>query len=559
MMLKARCRTDRQLFVGFFLGDKVEYGFSDFHLASLEMPKTAYRDRKPMSGWRRATMGPRGNGKTTIYIRAEVVHDICYSMEEFIVILCEGFTLSKARLREIRYEIERNKLLQEYFGDLKGSIWQAADIETDNKVRILAGSMRGQVRGILHPETGARPTKIIIDDGEDSQDVLNPDLRERDRRVFEQDIEGAASVDGRTNIQITGTPLHREALLPSLRDNPAWTFSSFPAIENWPDRMDLWEICRQVWASVGAEDEPAGGGRRSVSEMVAAALVKDQRNDLAYAYYKAHRKKMDQGSRVLWEEGEPLFQLMTWLWANGEAAFSKEKQLVPRDPSLSTFVMEADGDYPRRGALRHKVEGNYLVIDQRDGKTRKIHFRNLSWLAFHDPAKADPTRNRGRKSSLSDYASIVTMAVEKNKDGGIFGHVVNDWTFRQPPSVQVETAFELCERWKWSMLVLEEDTLGLLKDVFVATAKARKKAHLFHQLPLRALARQITNKDVRIAAMEPAVANGWITFNETLSRVFWNHFVDHPTGDHDDGPDSTEGAWKRRGFGMSGLRSVRLT
>lgn len=557
MMVKARCLTDRQLFANFFFAEKIEYSFSDFHLASLEMPKTAYRDREPMSGWRRATMGPRGNGKTTIYIGVEVCHDIAYSLEEFIVILCEGFTLSKARLREIRYQIERNKLFQHYFGDLKGAIWQAADIETDNKVRILAGSMRGQVRGVLHPETSARPTKIIVDDGEDSQDVLNPDLRARDRRVFQQDIEGAASTDGKTHIQITGTPLHREALLPSLRDNPAWTFASFPAIEKWPERMDLWETCRQIWASVGAETEDEGE-RKSVSEMVALALVKDQRNDLAHAYYRAHRKKMDLGSRVLWPDGEPLFQLMTWLWANGEAAFSKEKQLIPRDPSLSTFVMEGEGEYPRRGALRHVIDGNHLVIDQRDGKTRRVHFNNLEWLAFHDPAKADPSTNRGRKSARSDYASIPTLAIEKMKAGGIVAHIVDDWTHRQPPSVQVETAFELCERWKWSMLILEEDTFGLLKDVYREVAKKRKASHLFHQLPLRALARQIANKDVRIAALEPAVSNGWITFGQTLSRVFWNQWVDHPTGDHDDGPDATEGAWKRRGFGRSGLRSVRL-
>ncbi len=58
--------------------------------------------------------------------------------------------------------------------------------------------------------------------------------------------------------------------------------------------------------------------------------------------------------------------------------------------------------------------------------------------------------------------------------------------------------------------------------------------------------------------MEPAVANGWLTFNRALSRRFWLQWVDHPTGDHDDGPDATEGAWRCAGRKRSGIYAVRL-
>jgi hypothetical protein len=34
--------------------------------------------------------------------------------------------------------------------------------------------------------------------------------------------------------------------------------------------------------------------------------------------------------------------------------------------------------------------------------------------------------------------------------------------------------------------------------------------------------------------------------------------IDHPTGDHDDGPDATENCWRRRGFKKGGLTLVSL-
>jgi predicted phage terminase large subunit-like protein len=554
--MKARCLTDRPLFSRFFLGAKLGYGFSDFHMASLEVPKVAYRDREPGTGKRRATMGPRGNGKTTIYIGAEVLHDVCYSMESFIVILCEGFTLSKSRLREIRFEIENNERVNEYFGNLQGDQWQSTDLETSNGIRILAASMSGQVRGILHPETGARPTKIILDDAEDARDVLNPDLRARDRRIFHDDIEGAAGTDGRTNMQMTGTPLHREALLPSLAHNPGWTFQKFPAIISWPERMDLWDKCRNIWAAAGEMAELPRDA--TLEQRIEAAAAADDRTTVAKRYFHANKRRMTAGAQVLWPQGESLFQLMTWRWANGETAFSKEKLLVPKDDEIATFVMEAD-DYPAHGALRHTLIGNKIIIDQRDGKTREVLLSNLRFVSFHDPAKADPRTRRSRsKTAQGDFANITTLGIESLAGGGTVAHVLDSWMERKPVSKQIEQAFQIAEFWGVELFILEEMTLGLLKVAYRDEMRKRKDQGLWWQIPLRALEAQTQNKDARIATLEPAVANGWLTFNRALPRVYWEQFVDHPTGDHDDGPDATENCWRRRGFKRGGLSTVSL-
>jgi predicted phage terminase large subunit-like protein len=557
-VLKARCRTDRLLFAKTFFKAKLEHPFSRAHLAILEAPKTPFRERAPMAGWRRAWELPRGNGKTAIAVRIEIVHDIVYEFEEYVVILAEGAQLARSRVREIGLELEHNADVKHFFSELKGEPWRLGmgEFVTSNGVTVIAKSRQSQVRGLQHEITAARPTKVAGDDFESSQDVLNPELREKDARFWREDVEGGGTTDGRTCFQMSGTPLHREALLPGLAKNPGWDFRAFPAIERWPDRMDLWDRCRQVFVAAGAEDLPDEGGKPPKAGPGAV--------ELAHEFYKANRRKMDAGAEVLWPEGEPLFALMVFRWTNGEAAFSKEKLLVPRDPALATFEMESE-EYPQRGALRHEIvydqrlQERVLVVDQRDGKTRRVPFHLLRFYTFHDPAKADPTAKKSaRRRLLGDYAAIVTIGVEEARHGGRFIHVVDAWVERQPPSVQIATHFALAEAWKPERCVLEEDTLGLLRKDYVDEREKRKRIGEFWEIPLHALARQTTNKDARIAAMEPAVVNGWLTFNRILSRRFWHQWVDHPTGDHDDGPDATEGAWRCAGRKRPGLRAVRL-
>lgn len=550
--MKARCQTDRPLFGKFFFGEKIPTRYSRFHLDTLESPKVAFRERPPMTGWRRAMMVPRGNGKTTVAIRIEVCHDTVYKFEEYIVVLAESAGLAVSRVREVAVELEQNKLLKEYFGDLRGGdIWRRGkgEIETSNGVAIYARSRRGQVRGLLHTVTNARPTKVIADDFENSDEVLNPELRAKDARFWREDVEGGGTTDGRTCFQMTGTPLHREALLPGLAQNPAWDFRSYPAITSWPKRMDLWERCRSIFSSAGIKETNEKG-----LPVVGPGAV-----SLAHDFYKANRKRMDLGCEILWPEGEPLFALMVFRWANGEASFSKEKMLVPRDPELATFEMNAE-DYPLHGALRHRISGQKLIVDTRDGKTRELWLRSLRFVSFHDPSGSDPKRKKKRaRGNVGDFASITTIGFEKLDGGGQVGHVVNAWMERQPTSVQIAAHFDLWNIWGHDLCILESDTFGLLKKSYRDEAAQRRLDGRPWQMPIKSLDRQTVNKDARIAAMEPSIVNGWLTFNEELPLRYWNQWVDHPTGDHDDGPDSAEGAWRGGTRKRAGLRNVVLT
>lgn len=528
-------RVDRVLFALVHFGESIHHEFSRFHLDMLSLPKTPVRERGPHSGTRRGTQAPRGNGKSEITIKIEVLHDVAYGFEEFIVVMAEGASLARDRVREIASEIESNESFRHYYGDLRSEVWspRLGEIEPNN-VRILSKSMGSQVRGVKHPRTGARPSKFILDDAEDSRDVLNPELRARDKRILQEDIEGGGSTDGTTNYQMTGTPLLRDALLPSLALNPAWEFRSYPAIEAWPERMDLWEKCRAVYASAGEGGEGPALARR---------------------YYAAHKAEMDRGARVLWPAGEPLIALMLWWWANGDAAFNKEKLLVPRDEGLSTFDMTR--------AVRHDLDldprlGAVLRVDARGAEAKRtVALSNCRIVGFHDPAGADTKAKKGAKAD-SDFAAIVWVAFETlGPTGGLVGHVFDVWMNNVVGvSKQVEAAFERAEQWRPDLLAIEEDNLALLRESYRSIREKRAAAGLWVDLPIRALRGQQENKTARIATLEPAVTNGWLTFGRNLPRAYLLQFEDHPAGDHDDGPDATEGAWRFRRGGDRGLVEV---
>lgn len=542
-MMVARCETDRELFARYFFEAKLDKPFSPFHLACLRAPKTKYSERLADTGTMRARMGPRGNGKSTIYLKVELLHDIVYGYEEFIAILAESASLAQDRLREIRVELEFNRRLHKHFGrlDQTRDVWRNNAIETDNEVRVIAKSMGSQARGIKHPITDARPTKIVLDDAEDSQDVLNPELRARTERIFKQDIIGAGTIDGRTNFQVTGTPLHREALLPTLKDNPAWDFRAFPAVISWPVNTKLWEKCRSIWAKAGAFDETLAFDDPESWDGKQSATLE------AKEFYEANRVAMDKGAQVLWPGGEDLFTLQVWRWSHGEVAFSKEKQLVPRDLTHATFNTDL--------FVRHTIQRNTMLISERGGAIRRLPLNRLRFVAFHDPAKADKAAGTRKKSALGDFAAIVVIGIEDLQGGGRNGHVVEAWINRVPVSEQIKAAYEISERWKIQRMILEEDNLGLVRDGYRRERARRQKAHLFAQVPLYGVTQKV-NKIARVSSMEPAFANGWLTANEALPRVWWNQMDDHPTGDHDDGPDATEGAWRHGTIKAAGLSAV---
>ena len=84
----------------------------------------------------------------------------------------------------------------------------------------------------------------------------------------------------------------------------------------------------------------------------------------------------------------------------------------------------------------------------------------------------------------------------------------------------------------------KDGTIRMSTDAASRTMKERHRydrAIIYHE--------QHQNKEDRIATLEPAIANGWLAFNERdLPGECWKQFRQFPTTDYNDAPDAVQGA-----------------
>jgi len=260
---------DVPFFAKFFLPHHCILPFSPMHLAMLEKDPTA-------RGWTKVFAAPRGSAKTTTCCLIDCIHDACYNLEDFILILSETATVANDRVRDIKSELETNETILEYFGEFAGDKWTETDITTRDSVRITSKGRGGQVRGLLRD--AKRPTKVIIDDVETRESVQSPIQRAKVWEWLNRDVKRVGNE--RTNFKIIGTFLHQEAALPRLTQVPAYKSQIYKAVISWAEREDLWAEWRERYID----------------------LTDINRERTAREFYLKNQAEMDRGVEVLWED-----------------------------------------------------------------------------------------------------------------------------------------------------------------------------------------------------------------------------------------------------------------
>ncbi|MFH0794279.1 MAG: phage terminase large subunit, partial [bacterium] len=245
-----------------------------------------------------------------------------------------------------------------------------------------------------------------------------------------------------------------------------------------------------------------------------------------------------------WPEHEDYYALMEQLVSLGRRAFFKEKQNDPRGAGARLF------DLAKLALFR--IQGEELVVSRdlkgisADGAQdeRTVGLSSLRRYAFLDPAlgavssdeeaeSCDPAQDR------SDYAAIAVAGAAP--DGSVF--ILDVWLTRATPSMQVAALFDLHERWGLSVAGVETNAFQKLLLPFMEEERSRRReAGRRFDLALEAVVHHGSKRE-RIAALEPAAANGWIAFHEMLPERFWQQLEGFPVAAHDDGPDVVEAAF----------------
>ena len=530
-VLRERFRGDVAGFLKWIWPDVFTRPFVAPHLDVLTRHKIPWQERTGTQvRTLRALAAPRSFSKTGITI-ADLCHDCCYGIERVVPILSAELTLSRTSLATIRQMLSA-PAVAELYGPVTfaGGTDRYTVTIAGHQTTFIAKSFGTSVRGLK--EGMIRPTRLVVDDGEDKLLVNNPDNRRKWWSFLVEDILKLGDIAGGLIVDWIGTVLHQDSVLSRILVAPGWRAKRYAACLEWPERADLWAECGRVWADL------------SIGEI-------DDRRAAAQAFYAAQREAMDRGARMLSNEWMDLFAFHEVIWSEGLGSALKELQNSPRDPGACLFdhttfprcrVVTLPGGEPAVQRLRR--EGIAVVPDG-----RPIPRSSLNVTLRLDPIPGEQMGGLGGGAGGSDYAAIAAIA--RDPHGG--AHVVDGWMRRAKDTDQLAAMWAMGERWHAHKAVIEGNGFArLLGDPFKRIREERRGRGLWAEMSATTPS-STTNKDDDIAGLEMPIANGWITFAEHLPTEAMMQIDDFPGGSHDDFWDAVARGYRDSGGVRPGM------
>lgn len=246
-----------------FFGEKHTFKTPPFHKTIIE----DWHSLRP----RVLEMAFRGAAKSTLAEEAITVI-AALGQSRNVVILGENERRAAEHLGTIKHHFETNDYIEHALGVSPGDIWTDTRCTLSNGVIIQAYGREQSLRGVKHLDQ--RPDLIFADDLEDKESVATPEARAKTKQWWAATVIPALAREG-GRVRIAATPLHPEALAPTLAKAKGWFARLFPIIykddtgewmATWPDMYPVeWALARQQ------EMEEIGRGEDFVQEYLCQA------------------------------------------------------------------------------------------------------------------------------------------------------------------------------------------------------------------------------------------------------------------------------------------------
>jgi predicted phage terminase large subunit-like protein len=426
-------------------------------------------------------LGPRGGAKSTIGSLCYVLRAALEGWEPYIWIISDTSSQAQQHLENVKAELENNVRLAEAYPNATSdpTHWTQGSIILSNGVKIECFGTGQKVRGRRFNEH--RPTLIVCDDIENDAHIESPGRRDSSRNWFHAALMNAGTEE--TNFINLATALHRDALAMQLCITPGWESRIFAAIQRWPTNMELWQEWERIYAD---------RSRR--------IPVLD-----AWNFYQKNWREMDAGAEVLWPDWEPLYALMRMRVQRGHAAFDREKQNSPTDPTRCEWPAEYFDDH--------------IWFDEWPTDVR------MKVIAL-DPSK-------GGDGKHGDYSALVVLGI----DAQGLAYVEANLDRRDATQIVLDGT-RTCRHHQANMLGVEANQFqDLLADDFLAEF-ARQGIHWCSLCKLH----NTVPKNVRIRRIGPWLSRRAMRFLRgcASTELLVNQLRDFPLGSHDDGPDALE-------------------
>jgi predicted phage terminase large subunit-like protein len=468
----------------------------DFHVKlSRILDSVSNRNRTARIAW----AASRGHAKSAYLSNAFPVHEIAFRKRRMILIISETNSGSKKFIKWVAGQLKYNLKLREDFGVLlhEQKMQNEKDSEdaflTTNKIKMEATSLGTQIRGFRNGSQ--RPDLILLDDLESRDSNNTPELRQKAKDWLNQDLMPAYDPT-QTAVIFMGTLVHVDSLLNYvLSERRDFIKNKFPAIIEWPERMDLWAEFERIYKEYQPSDEELADMENAEEEMAtpnARAALK---------FYEENREAMDKGAQVLWPDRFPLTNLFLEKQNYGSKAFNTEFQNNPLDEESQIFHPDRFYYYESGRTFSHKDYYLGMGLDFAMGKQK------------------------------GDYSALVTVAKHKITKKT---YVVDAFLDRLHPDKFLEVITRKVKEFQPDIIGAEAQ---MAQEFFVDKLKESLQyvGYPAHNRVKKIQQRQ--RKELRIEAMLPDVENGNIIFNRD-HQLLLEHFERYGSRWHDDGPDA---------------------
>lgn len=427
----------------------------------------------------------RGHAKTAYLSNGYLCHQIVYRLRKYIVEVSETTEVAGDFISWSRNQLKYNDKLREDFGELmytqrsRNEVDNNTEFITTSGTKVEAKGIGTQMRGLRHGST--RPDLFLLDDLESKSNTNTPELIEKNKQWFREEMLPALSRQG---IAIyMGTIVAYDSLLDYvIKSRRDFVSRKFPAILSWSEREDLWEKWREIYRS---DDVDAG------------AKAED--------FYNHYWQEMLQGTQTLWPQMFTYLDLMKLREENGPKAFNQEYLGNPTDEERQIFKPD-DFTFFAESDLYDKDLDYYASVDFAMGKDK------------------------------GDYSAIITLA--KNRSTGIC-YVVDTFIERVHPDILLKEAVKRTLQYQYDGLAVESQQA---QEWFADKLAEELRKHGYPANTRLRRVKQKSRKALRIEALLPDIQNGRIRFMRH-QRLLLEMFEMYPMHKHDDGPDALADAY----------------
>ncbi|MFT6789683.1 MAG: hypothetical protein ACJAVX_003065 [Pseudoalteromonas rhizosphaerae] len=219
---------------------------------------------KLKNGWKNWFVAPRGEGKSTLAVKIAPVYvavlallqdpDICQDLGlakikqfiDFVILFGAETKMPTKTLEVVKTELLNNNNLALDFPEVcqKSPVWKLGEFVTAQGVRFESRGAEQSVRGTFHG--ASRPKLLLSDDIITDAEAKSPTERDNRWRFLEAAVQYLGPPDGTVKFLGVNTVLNNDDPISRAEEAPGHIVHRFKAIKQMPERMDLWEECRDL-------------------------------------------------------------------------------------------------------------------------------------------------------------------------------------------------------------------------------------------------------------------------------------------------------------------------